>query len=232
MLQLIVLNSPLQGTSKDLFEGFKIGASEDADLQIEHESFVNNDFIIECNSSGIFALYSPNKKPLIISGDQNLARIDLMPGLIFSINEVGFSIQESEQLTTAEEEKDTKPESFVDLLTDLTLPEKPSSSSIFPAAQSVSFKFVRGLLLNKTWDIPWYPITFGSESSLLFFVDELIPSKLDFLNISGSDEKITISSEIPNFVSLNGEILASEPKPLSDGDLIEFGQTAFYIELK
>ncbi len=231
MLQLIVLNDSLQGTTKDLFEGFKIGSTEDSDLQIEQNSFVNNDFIVECNSSGVFSLYSLNKKPLILSGDQNLARIDLIPGLIFSINEVGFSIQEGEALASSEEEA-TKKDSFLSLLSEATQPPKSSSSAVSPLKQKLSFKFARGLLLNKTWDIPWHPISFGSESNFLFFADDSIPSKLDFLNISEKEGEVFISSEIPNFASLNSSVLTSEPKSISDGDLIEFGQTAFYIGLK
>ncbi len=229
MLQLLILTGKLQGTLLDIFEGFKIGFSKNCDLQINTDYFKNNSFIVKSNSSGILTLYSSNKKHLISSGSENLPKIDLIPGLIFSINEIGFSTQEAPIKAKIEEEK--KLLSLANLYSNPTSNSSPKTPKINILQTPIAFNFTRGFWLNQSWNIPWQPISFGKASNLFFFIDESITSDLDFLDLFTSNNELVISSKIPNFVSCNKKLI-NEPKKISDGDLIEFGQTAFYIKMK
>lgn len=231
MLQIIVLNGDSQGTHLNLFEGFTIGASEKSDLQLSEKIFESTDFLVTCNSAGHFALHSISKKALITSGEETTENLDLIPGLIFSIDDVGFSVQESDSNQDSTSHKQKK-RLFSQALKDLKNITPPAPST-YPLKPEVLFKFVRGLWINKTWSIPYQPIVFGKKSSLYFFIDKSIPSDLNFLNLSqdAASKEILLASDFANFVSVNGELI-SGPKKVSSGDLIEFGQTAFYIEFK
>lgn len=231
MLQIIVLNGKLQGETFTLFEGFNIGKSEeDDDIFFDDESLGFDSYVINCSDSGVFTITSVNKLKSIISGDEDVESLDLFPGLIFSINEIGFSIQEDDGAQVADTKKE-KQITLADAYKELNI-TTGYTSSISPLMSNISFKFVRGLWLNSSWSIPHLPISFGRESSLLFFSDSLIPSTLDFLSLAKApdSESFLISSDIPNFVTKN-KILLSGAEPIENGDLIEFGQTAFYIEL-
>lgn len=230
MLQIIILTGDLQGTGLNIFEGFKIGPNKDADLQIANSSFKGNEFIIKCSPSGEFAIFSMNKKALIVSGGENIPRLELAPGLIFSINEIGFSIQESDkdEVTKVDSSKLNFTEAFKSIISG-----KSSQLPVHNLKSNASFKFVRGPWIEKKWRLPWLPFSFGKNSTLYFFIDDFIPSDADFLHFSKteSSNEFTLSSDIVNFVSLNGVPLKNS-KRVSHGDLVEFGQTAFYIEFK
>ncbi len=228
MLELLILTGKLQGTLLDIFEDFKIGFSKDCHLKINTDYFKSNNFIIKSNSSGIFTLYSSNKEALISSGLENLTKIDLIPGLIFSIDEIGFSIQEAKIKTTIQKKKN--PSSLTDLYDNSNLNSDTKIVKIKALNTPVIFNFTRGFWLNQSWNIPWQPISFGRASSLFFFIDDSITSNLDFLTLFILNDKLLISSKKPNFVFLNKNPL-NEPKEIFNKDLIEFGQTAFYIKI-
>lgn len=230
MLQIIVLNGDLQGTNLNLFEGFKISNQEDSDLKISDSFFDKDRFFISCDSSGNFTLSSEKKSPVIAVGEDLVQNLDLMPGLIFSIGDIGFSVQESDDQEASNGNRGSKKlSSLFEDLGKLDSISKP----VGVLKQNLTFKFVRGFWINQTWSIPYQPISFGKSTTLLFFLDDLIPSDLDFLHItqSADSDELLLTSDLSNFISINGELINS-PKEVSHGDLIEFAQTAFYIEVK
>ncbi len=230
MLQIIVLNGDLQGTSLDLFEGFQIGVQENSDLKIENEVLSKALFSVSCNSSGNFILSSKTKKNILTVGEETVHSLDLIPGLIFSIGDIGFSIQENTEDDSGKKIPEYK--KIFDAFKDV----KSTSPLLGPIKilnPDLTFKFVRGILTNKTWTLPYHPISFGKKTTLFFFLDDSVPSDLDFLHLSAKAQTdgIILTSDLPNFVSLNGSPI-NGPKEIFDGDLVEFGGTAFYIGIK
>jgi hypothetical protein len=230
MLELTILNGKQQGDNKALFEGFKMGHSKDCNLIFDEPEFRGNFYYVLSSKKGVLSLSSGNRKPLINSGVGYVAQIELVPGIIFSIGNVGFSIQER-----SDRKKSMTAEKQADLLRELFQTQKPKEiqpMSFKTASSTVKISFVRGFWINKEWQVPWTPFSIGNTSSYYFFNDPLIPSDKSFLSFEeGVGKKFNLKSKIPGFVKANGKLIG-ESHELCDGDLIEFGQTAFYIVLK
>lgn len=213
-----------QGSSFKIFEGLKIDSSESSDIKLLTIGSLS--FEVETSSLGMLTLKSKDGKPHIMCGDEHLDQIDLIPGIIFSIKDEGFSVQE------ASDDEPELEESIASLtgLLDKISPQKGSSINLLE--KNVSFRFVRGPLLKTTWKIATSPMSFGLKSLLYFFLDPTVQIEEDFLSLSSSDDHdIYLEGHIPGFISVNGAPLKGQ-KSIANGDFVEFGQTAFYIEVK
>jgi len=90
MLKLIVLNGKLQGSEFNLFEGMTIGSSEGSDVVVKTAATVE----VICDAQGNFSLQCQSKQHSIDLAGERLSKLEAAPGMIFSIDSIGFSVQE------------------------------------------------------------------------------------------------------------------------------------------
>jgi len=228
MLKLIALNGELQGLEFDLLEGLTIGPNENCDVHLKDLENLKDEFQVNCDSSGSFFLISKSKKKLIDLGGEQLSKLKILPGLIFSIGEAGFSIQEGEA-----DKAPSKAKSFLPLK--VFTKNSDSPIKFYPLEKPIIFDFVRGALLNTSMKVHWHPYSIGAKSVLHHFIDEHINLDDDILAIERSTEKdnyqTLLRPFISNFISINSQLI-SKPTIVKHGDLVEFSETAFYIRIK
>jgi hypothetical protein len=228
MLKLIILNGKLQGSEFNLIEDMTIGGDAKCDINIIGPWANENKIEAHCTHSGNFVLTSKSKKPIIDLGGELISTLDVLPGLIFSIGEVGFSIQEGEAFQSASKTSKFSPLEFFKFNED-------SANSVYALPKPIRFDYVRGALLNTSIDIHWHPYPMGAKSNLDHFVDEHINLDDDILALERSVEsenpQTLIRPFISNFISINKKLI-SKPTIVKNGDLVEFSETAFYIRIK
>lgn len=228
MLKLMALNGQLQGSEFNLHEGMTIGTDESCDVFIKKSSDFKGFVEVHCDASGGFSLVSKSDKPSIDLGGELFTKIEVLPGLIFTLGQVGFSIQEG---AAAQKNSQTKNFDVQDHFTT----NAEVHISLYPLAKPIRFDFVRGALLNTSMKINWHPYSIGAKSNLHHFIDEQINLEDDILAIERSTEtdnpQTLIRPFISNFISINKQLI-SKPTIVKNGDLVEFSDTAFYIRIK
>jgi len=223
MLKLIVLNGSLQGQDFNLVEGLTIGCHENNTIKINSSVSIE----AQCDSFGNFILISKNKKSEIDLGGELLSKLEVLPGLIFSLGDVGFSIQEEDLLDSSDKLETFK---FQDFLNTNFTP----SDRVYALKKPIKIHFVRGALLNSKIQIHWHPYRIGAKSTLHHFIDGNINVHDDIMSFEKSIESessdILIRPFISNFISINKKLI-SKPTIVTNGDLVEFSETAFYIHI-
>ena len=223
MLKIVVLNGSKQGSEFNLTDGLLIEPSE------KHKNSVviselKESLAFAFDSSGSASASSLSKMKTIDFGGEMVAKLDLLPGLIFSIGDVGFSVQEGEAAL---------PDETIDLSKiwneNLKTPE-----ALYPLESPIKIEFVRGALLNSEIEINWHPYKMGAKSTLHHFVDENINIDDEILSVEQSIETdnadTLIRPFISNFIYVNKHPI-SKPTIVNTGDLVEFSNTAFYIRI-
>lgn len=228
MLKIVCLDGPRQGESFSLFDNFTLSSSEDDDLTLD----IQDKYVVTSRDDGGFIISSSLKNPTISSGGEMVDSLLLMPGLIFVIHDFSFAIQTDDDASdrTSITEDNNDKLSFEDLLKTVlnSTSEKSLSAEKF-LKNPVVFHFVRGDFLNQEWEIPYLPMSFGKKSLFKFFTDDNVDTEESFLTLEmgGSEKSIYLSSPFEGLVYVNGSPISKEE--VFDGDFVEFGETAFYI---
>ena len=228
MLKIVCLDGKLQGESYSIFDGFTLSSSKDDHLTLN----IQEKYIISARDDGGFTIDSASKDPTISSGGQMTPSLLLMPGLIFVLSDFSFAIQRDDEasektvITEAGGEKLSFDE-FLKKAKNLTSDVQISREKFLK--NPVTFQFVRGDFINQEWTVPYLPITFGKKSLFKFFIDDSIDTDEPFitLEMGGSEKSIYLSSPFEKLVYINGAPISKEE--VFDGDFVEFGETAFYI---
>lgn len=222
MLKFIFLTGDHQGDEISLKEG------QEFNKKSKYFEDLSGKILVSSTQGGDLKLVSTKKE--IESGGENLSELLLYPGLLFSIAQVGISVQENnlenDESSSYTNNKFSDP---LDLLAEASTADKPESVVLLE--NPLYFKFVRGPLLNEKWKIIHSPTAFGVKSPVYFFIEPEIKTDKDFLHLNKKDNQITLSSPLSKFIKINGHYLESD-HVVSSGDLVEFSQTAFYIKLR
>ena len=223
----MVLTGKLQGSEIKLFEGQTIGSQETCDFVLHENSIQNLHIEVLVDSSGSITLSETSKTPIFDFAGEKTAKMDLIPGIVFSIGDIGFSIQE-----TDEDSAPTEPSQIVKI-TDLLDKNHHVEKPIFPLKKPIVLNFIRGALLNTSMELHWSPYSIGPKSNLHHFIDENLDFDEDILSIEKNKEndQTLIRPLISNLISVNNQLI-SQPTAVQHNDLIEFSDTAFYIKLK
>lgn len=228
MLKIVCLDGQLQGESFSIFDGFTLSSSKDDHLTLD----INDKYVISARDDGGFTINSTSQEPTISSGGQMTPSLLLMPGLIFVLGDFSFAIQTDDEASekTVISEVNSDILSFEDFLkkAEGEASQVETSSEQF-LQKPVTFQFVRGDYINQEWLIPYLPMSFGKKSLFKFFLDESIDTDEPFLTLEseGSEKSIYLSSPFEKLVYVNGSPITKEE--VFDGDFVEFGETAFYI---
>lgn len=224
MLKFIVLNGPLQGEEAPLFEGQKIGSEDSCDFILKESKLSKESLEVSATSTG--QLMVSSSSAIIEIGGEHVSELHLIPGLIFSIGETGFSVQEEDEVSVVSDDFDLK----------TALGEnKKVKTAITPLKAPLKLNFVRGNLINTSMLIPWSPFAIGTDSTLYHFADDKLQLEGDLIVFEKSkrsnSKEALLKPQIGNIISINQEIV-SKPTIVSDGDFVEFSNTAFYIEIR
>jgi len=228
VLKIIILNGKLQGSEFGVFEGMRIGDTAESDLVVPDAALSGFSVDVVCDSSGNFVFKTQSEKAYLEIGGRSNSSLEALPGIIFTIGNVGFSIQEASTNDLEPPGKDFEIDALMGA-------NKLVPHPVFPLKKPVRLDFVRGALLNTSIPIHWLPFSIGSKSTLHNFIDEHIRFEDDVLSFEnpghGQTTTIFLQPHISNFIYVNKSPV-SQRRPIVEGDLIEFSNTAFYVRFK
>ena len=223
------LDGPLQGKTFSLFEGLKLSNRPGDEITIHKISA--GYYEVESNSDGMLVLTAKESAPSLSGGDEDRS-LTLIPGIIFTVAETTFAVQEAEAKDMAapesREEASKSFNEFADLLIEAAKSTR-STADVKLLETPLKFDFVRGFWMNQSWLLQHSPIAMSTVSPLYFFPDEKIETQDVFLTLElkGSSNAPHLSTPFDNLIKINGEAITSQE--VFDGDFVEFGKTAFYI---
>ncbi len=227
MLKLLSLTGDHQGSQFKIFEGLVISSKTDSNIPIS--ALNGSKLTVEVHQGGGFVLRSNEK--IIMSADECVSEIDLIPGVSFAIQNEGFCVQDYNEEEDDVADFESKKSILTTLIESLKIKDEPKTPQTYFLEKNLSFHFVRGPLLKTSWKIPAAPMSFGLKSHLYFFIDSNIQIDEDFLSLKLDEGSLKLENSIPGFVTINGQTMNGSNE-VTHGDLVEFGDTAFYIELK
>jgi len=232
MLSITCLSGPLAGKNFSIFEGLRLSNDKNDDICLDDIS--NGHYLIELNSEGLLTLTAKDKAEALESAGENAKNLILIPGLIFSIGDSTFAVQEAEENIRPPKQGDKGENTFLDLAKALINgPECDEELKPIRILETpIKIDFVRGFWMNQSWLLQHSPIHFGRKSHIYFFPDESIDTEKDFLSLEYQADTKThyFSTEFENLVLINGTAISNQQE-IFDGDLVEFGNTAFYINI-
>ncbi len=225
MLNLTCLDGPLQGKKFSLFEGLRISSKKEDTIVLN--SIQTGFYIVEV-LNGQLHLVCKEKAPKLLLVDEGSKQnsIELEIGLNFCIGFSTFIVQKSEVVKNTLTSTNTS--NFSTLLDEVSKIYKPRSDSKLLDVP-LRFDFVRGFWLNQSWVISHTPLNLGTKSPIYFFCDPSIPTEDTLIKVHQKDNDIVFTTNFSNFIYINGKPITSQK--VQDGDLVEFGATAFNIVL-
>ena len=232
MLNMTCLDGPLQGRTFSIYEGLTLSGDSKSDIKVDGISAGH--YLIESNSEGMLLIsVQESAKPISVAGEDE-SRLTLIPGVIFTVGQATFAVQEADEdqlsvPSSADTEEAAKSfENFAKSLIEAAKSESPTKS-VKLLEMPVKFDFIRGFWMNESWLLQHAPIHMGSFSPIYFFPDESIQTKESFLTLElkGKDNNLYLSTPFDKLIHINGEPITSQE--IFDGDFVEFGKTAFYI---
>lgn len=213
-----------------------IGRSEDVQVTLNDNKVSSRHAQVKKNLLGHFYLEDIGSTNGIKVNGERVSEVLLVPGVEIIIGNTQISVaQEEEVKVPSPKKKKSNLALLMDILeeTEISLPNKSSSSDANILKKPMVLNFCRGLLNGRSWKIYWAPLVVGTDSGIFSIIDETLSDqeKSLFQIESTTNPDTFLIRKISNLDLKVNKSLIEKESFLNEGDLVEFAKTAFKVEL-